>query len=54
MHKYPDYANSGFCHKKRCKLPHIDRAGQIRKAAAAASKAELADGKDESDPFGRG
>ncbi|KAJ5591895.1 uncharacterized protein N7459_002264 [Penicillium hispanicum] len=51
VHECPDYANSGVCHKKRCKLPHVDRAGQIRKAAAAAaSKAELADREDESDP----
>ena len=40
-------ANSGVCHKKRCKLPHVDRAGQIRKAAAAAAKTER---EDESDP----
>ena len=48
MHECPDYANSGVCNKKRCKLPHVDRAGQIRKAAAAAaSKAEA--GMEESD-----
>ncbi|OQE26439.1 hypothetical protein PENSTE_c005G02662 [Penicillium steckii] len=51
VHECPDYANTGVCHKKRCKLPHVDRAGQIRKAAAAAaSKAEAVDGMDESDP----
>lgn len=58
VHECPDYANSGVCHKKRCKLPHVDRAGQIRKAeaAAAASKANAdADrdgmgGVDDSDP----
>ncbi|OQE13317.1 hypothetical protein PENFLA_c050G08250 [Penicillium flavigenum] len=49
VHECPDYANTGACHKKRCQLPHVDRAGQIRKAAAAAaSKADL--GEDESDP----
>ncbi|KAF9242733.1 hypothetical protein LCP9604111_7916 [Penicillium roqueforti] len=48
VHECPDYANTGACHKKRCQLPHVDRAGQIRKAAAAAaSKADL--GEDESD-----
>ncbi|KAJ5731511.1 uncharacterized protein N7483_006019 [Penicillium malachiteum] len=48
VHECPDYANSGICHKKRCKLPHVDRAGQIRKAAAAAaSRAEA--GEDDSD-----
>ena len=30
----PDYANVGSCHIKNCDLPHIDRAGQIRKHAA--------------------
>ncbi|CAL5867274.1 uncharacterized protein PFLUO_LOCUS1489 [Penicillium psychrofluorescens] len=51
VHECPDYANNGICHKKRCPLPHVDRAGQIRKAAAAAaSRAEPADGEEESDP----
>jgi len=45
VHECPDYANSGVCHKKRCKLPHVDRAGQIRKAAAAA-KTEREDESD--------
>lgn len=31
----PDYANKGLCRKKNCRLPHVDRANQIRKAAAA-------------------
>ncbi|OQE36896.1 hypothetical protein PENCOP_c011G07413 [Penicillium coprophilum] len=49
VHECPDYANAGACNKKRCQLPHVDRAGQIRKAAAAAaSKADL--GEDDSDP----
>jgi hypothetical protein len=44
VHECPDYANSGVCPKKRCLLPHVDRAGQIRKAAAAAAnKAEAGD-----------
>lgn len=34
MHECPDYANTGVCNKKRCRLPHVDRAGQIRKNAA--------------------
>lgn len=46
VHECPDYANTGACNKKRCQLPHVDRAGQIRKAAAAAAAAE---GDDESD-----
>ncbi|KAL8967859.1 MAG: hypothetical protein Q9197_005195 [Variospora fuerteventurae] len=34
VHECPDYANTGTCRKKQCGLPHIDRAGQIRKHAA--------------------
>ena len=34
VHECPDYANTGSCGKKRCHLPHVDRAGQIRKHAA--------------------
>lgn len=34
VHECPDYANTGTCNRKRCKLPHVDRAGQIRKNAA--------------------
>lgn len=50
VHECPDYANTGSCPKKRCQLPHVDRAGQIRKAAAAAARAEAsADNEDESD-----
>ncbi|KAF1814051.1 hypothetical protein P152DRAFT_433761 [Eremomyces bilateralis CBS 781.70] len=37
VHECPDYANTGTCSNPRCRLPHPDRAGQIRKAAAAAS-----------------
>ncbi|OCL05581.1 CCCH zinc finger protein [Glonium stellatum] len=33
----PDYANKGFCRNETCRLPHVDRAGQIRKSAAAES-----------------
>ncbi|KAL8740117.1 MAG: hypothetical protein Q9190_007143 [Brigantiaea leucoxantha] len=34
IHECPDYANSGLCRRKKCTLPHVDRAGQIRKHAA--------------------
>ena len=34
VHECPDYANNGACHNKQCRLPHVDRAGQIRKQAA--------------------
>ena len=36
VHECPDYANKGSCPNKKCHLPHIDRAGQIKKHAAAA------------------
>ena len=34
VHECPDYANTGKCNNKRCQLPHIDRAGQIRNREA--------------------
>lgn len=34
VHECPDYANNGVCGNKTCHLPHVDRAGQIRKHAA--------------------
>lgn len=46
MHECPDYANTGACHKKRCKLPHVDRAGQMK--AVQASKAHREDESDAS------
>jgi hypothetical protein len=30
----PDYTENGTCKNKKCRLPHIDRAGQIRRHAA--------------------
>ena len=37
VHECPDYANTGICGKQLCHLPHVDRAGQIRKHAANAT-----------------
>ena len=34
IHECPNYANTGVCQKPKCHLPHVDRAGQIRKHAA--------------------
>lgn len=45
MHECPDYANTGVCKKKHCRLPHVDRAGQIRKNAGP----KEGEGDDESD-----
>jgi len=35
----PSYANTGTCRNDSCRLPHIDRAGNLRKAAALKAKA---------------
>lgn len=48
VHECPDYANTGVCNKKRCRLPHVDRAGQIRKNAAVKAEGANED-EDESD-----
>lgn len=42
----PDYANRGTCRNSKCRLPHVDRAGQIRKVAAAAANATGAKSDD--------
>jgi len=34
IHECPDYANTGVCRNKECHLPHVDRAGRIRKQNA--------------------
>ena len=49
MHECPDYANTGFCNKKRCRLPHVDRAGQIRKNAAIKAESTTANEDEGSD-----
>ena len=36
VHECPNYAESGICRNKKCRLPHIDRAGQLKKYAANA------------------
>lgn len=53
VHECPDYANTGTCSKKRCRLPHVDRAGQIRKIAAnkAGSPDEDADLSSEQEEY---
>ncbi len=33
----PEYANTGVCTNKKCRLPHVDRAGQLRKIGASES-----------------
>ncbi|GKZ35909.1 hypothetical protein AbraIFM66950_006744 [Aspergillus brasiliensis] len=55
VHECPDYANEGVCNKKRCRLPHVDRAGQIRKNAAsktdAMADAEESDASSEEEEY---
>ena len=29
----PDYAENGVCHDRKCRLPHVDRAGRLRMQA---------------------
>jgi len=45
----PDYTNSGICKSERCRLPHVDRAGQLRKNAATAKDTSPADSIEELD-----
>ena len=46
MFECPDYANTGICRNKKCRLPHVDTAGNMRKAKAAEAKADEADASD--------
>lgn len=47
MYECPDYASTGTCHKKKCTLPHVDRAGQIRKNAANRTESSPSTGDDD-------
>lgn len=50
VHECPDYANSGVCRKPKCHLPHVDRAGQIKKHAAnVTDRANGSERDDDSD-----
>ena len=42
VHECPAWSNTGSCQNKRCRLPHVDRAGQIRRQTA-----------NHIDPFGK-
>lgn len=37
----PDYASTGKCHNKKCRLRHVDRAGQIRQHAPKSEAKDL-------------
>ncbi|KAL1965805.1 hypothetical protein VTN77DRAFT_5126 [Rasamsonia byssochlamydoides] len=47
VYECPDYANTGTCNKRKCTLPHVDRAGQIRKNAANRAESPTPDGEEE-------
>jgi hypothetical protein len=42
----PDYANTGICRNKKCRLPHVDTAGNMRKAKTAETKTDEAETSD--------
>ena len=44
VHECPNYTNTGTCHNKKCRLPHVDRAGQIRKRDANTSGTSIQNG----------
>ena len=41
----PDYASTGTCSRKKCRLRHVDRAGQIRKHVARAGPSPATESK---------
>ena len=51
----PDYASTGTCRRPDCRLPHVDRAGQIRQhtnkmpSRTRRSSLDRAENADESD-----
>ena len=49
IHECPDYANNGVCRNPKCHLPHVDRAGQIKKHAAANQASRVASSAEEED-----
>lgn len=49
VHECPNYANTGVCRKEKCHLPHVDRAGQIKKYATNTSDPGPGSGKDGED-----
>ena len=54
MIECPDYASTGDCRSKNCRLPHVDRAAQIRQYTAKTANESSTDqsnkiGEDEYD-----
>jgi len=44
VYECPEHANTGICHRKDCRLPHVDRAAQLRKISSVATTKNLTDG----------
>lgn len=42
-HEYecPEYSSTGECHTRGCRLPHVDRAGQLRQRTKATEDSEV-------------
>ena len=47
VHECPDYSNKGICRNSNCRLPHVDRAGQLRKMAATKKEDDEKDTEEE-------
>lgn len=43
VYECPEYTNTGVCNKKTCRLPHVDRAAQLRKISGTATPKNLTD-----------
>lgn len=60
MNECPEHANTGVCKKKDCRLPHIDRAAQLRKVAGTttpnnptdANTSDISSDEESGDPSG--
>ena len=49
-HECPNYAKTGICRNPKCHLPHVDRAGQIRKHTAnITDRTNASEEEDDSD-----
>lgn len=46
VYECPDYANTGHCPNSTCRLPHVERARQLRKQAGATNGNDSNDTSD--------
>ena len=47
INECPDYTNTGTCRKSKCRLPHVDYAGQIKKHALSRRNESASDDPDD-------